>query len=113
MLKTVPEGNGYEAYGQISLDLKPSFRARALALVQMIHSWVFDNKSGLFSRVLRLEQAIGDYDTVASSPMPDDQKVASLLRCLSGQLRQRVNIMMENSWTYDTLRSVVARYDAS
>ena len=80
----------------------------------MIHSWpVFENKAGLLSQLLRLKQAIGEYDSIASVPMSDDQKVASFLRCLTGQLRQRVNVLMEDSWTYDTLRSVVVRYDAS
>ena len=106
--------NGYESYRQISVDLKPSSRTRALALISMIHSWPpFDNKAGLQSQMLRLEQAIGEYDTIASAPMSDDQKLASLLRCLTGQLRQHINIIMEDSWTYDTLRSVVARYDSS
>ena len=114
MLKTIPNANGFEAYRQISADLKPSSRTRALALISMIHSWpVFGNKAGLLSQLLRLEQAIGEYDSIASVPMSDDQKVASLLRCLTGQLRQHVNVLMEDSWTYDTLRSVVVRYDAS
>ena len=97
MLKTVPGRNGCEAYRQISVDLKQSSHTRALALVQMTHRWpVFDNKGGLLSQVLRLEQAFGEYDPIASSPMSDDQKVASLLKCLSGQLRQRLNIIMED-----------------
>ena len=114
VLKTVSHSNGYESYRQISVDLKPSSRTRALALISMIHSWPpFDNKAGLQSQMLRLEQAIGEYDTIASAPMSDDQKLASLLRCLTGQLRQHINIIMEDSWTYDTLWSVVARYDSS
>ena len=61
VLKTIPSTNGFEAYRQISADLKPSSRTRALALVSMIHSWpVFENKAGLLSQLLRLEQAIGE-----------------------------------------------------
>ena len=45
--------------------------------------------------------------------MSDDRRVVSLLRCLTGQLRQHVNLTMEDSWSYAELRSLVARYDAS
>ena len=114
LLKTVSDNNGYEAYRLISLDLRPSSRTRALALMQTIHNWpVFDNKQGLLTQVVRLEQAMAEYDSIASQAMSDDQKVVSLLRCLTGQLRQHVNLTMEDSWTYAELRSLVARYDAS
>ena len=44
VLKTIPNANGFEAYRQISADLKPSSRTRALALISMIHSWpVFES----------------------------------------------------------------------
>ncbi|CAE7342207.1 unnamed protein product [Symbiodinium natans] len=95
LLKTVSDNNGYEAYRLISLDLRPSSRTRALALMQTIHNWpVFDNKQGLLTQVVRLEQAMAEYDSIASQAMSDDQKVI-------------------DSWTYAELRSLVARYDAS
>ena len=56
---------------------------------------------------------MAEYDSIASQAMSDDQRVVSLLRCLTGQLRQRVNLTMEDSWSYAELRSLVARYDAS
>ena len=114
LLKTVGDNNGYEAYRLISLELRPSSRTRALALMQTIHNWpVFDSKQGLLAQVVRLEQAMAEYDSIASQAMSDDQRVVSLLRCLTGQLRQHVNLTMEDSWSYAELRSLVARYDAS
>ncbi|OLP76617.1 Retrovirus-related Pol polyprotein from transposon TNT 1-94 [Symbiodinium microadriaticum] len=114
LLKTVGDNNGYEAYRLISLELRPSSRTRALALMQTIHNWpVFDSKQGLLAQVVRLEQAMAEYDSIASQAMSDDQRVVSLLRCLTGQLRQHVNLTMEDSWCYAELRSLVARYDAS
>ncbi|CAE7209997.1 unnamed protein product [Symbiodinium sp. CCMP2456] len=56
---------------------------------------------------------MAEYDSIASQALSDDQKVVSLLRCLTGQLRQHVNLTMEDSWTYAELRGLVARYDAS
>ena len=95
-------------------DLRPNSRQRALALIQATNGWpVFDLKQGLLSQVVRLEQAMSEYDSVTSAPLSDDQRLSALLRCLSGQLRQRSNIMLEDSWTYQTLRGVVCRYDAS
>ncbi|CAE7302273.1 unnamed protein product [Symbiodinium sp. KB8] len=92
LLKTVSDNNGYEAYRLISLELRPSSRTRALALMQTIHNWpVFDSKQGLLAQVVRLEQAMAEYDSIASQAMSDDQRVVSLLRCLTGQLRQHVN----------------------
>ncbi|CAE7864336.1 unnamed protein product, partial [Symbiodinium necroappetens] len=114
VLKTIPHQNGYEGYRQIALDLKPSSRTRALALMTAISSWpLFDQKQGLLSQVVRLEQAMSEYDAIASQSLSDDQKVASLLRCLSGPLMKHVQLVMEDHWTYDTLRALVLRFDAA
>ena len=114
LLKTIGDSNGYESYRQICLDLRPSSRTRALAILQTIHGWPqFDQKTGLLSQIAKLESATSEYDAIASAPLSDDQKLSSLLRCLSGNLRTQINFLMEDSWSHSTLRSVVMRYDAS
>ena len=114
VLKTISDHNGYEGYRQIALDLKPSSRTRALALMTAINNWPsFDNKQGLLSQVTRLEQAMSEYDAIASQALSDDLRLTALLRCLTGQLAKHVQLMIEDDWTYDTLRALVVRYDAA
>ena len=113
VLKTTGDHNGYEGCRQIALDLKPSSRTRALALMTAINSWPsFDSKQGLLSQVTRLEQAMSEYDAIASQALSDDLRLTALLRCLTGQLAKHVQLMIEDDWTYDTLRALV-RHDAA
>ena len=114
VLKTIADQNGYEGYRQISLDLKPSSRTRALALMTAISQWpIFDGRQGLLAQVVKLEQAMAEYDSIASQALSDDQRVASLLRCLSGPLMKHVQLVMEDHWDYSMLRALVLRFDAA
>ena len=56
---------------------------------------------------------MAEYDGIASQPLSDDQKVAFLLRCLSGALLKHVQLVTEDHWNYDTLGALVLRFDAA
>ena len=68
VLKTVSHSNGYESYRQISVDLKPSSRTRALALISMIHSWPpFDNKAACRAKCCVLSKPL---ESMTALPVP-------------------------------------------
>ena len=56
---------------------------------------------------------MSEYDAIASQALSDDLRLTALLRCLTGQLAKHVQLMIEDDWTYDTLRALVVRYDAA
>ena len=56
---------------------------------------------------------MSEYDAIASQALSDDLRLTALLRCLTGQLAKHVQLMIEDDWTYDTLRALGVRYDAA
>ncbi|CAE7841011.1 GIP [Symbiodinium sp. CCMP2592] len=88
LLRSVQEQNGFEAWRLLSKDLMPKTRNRVLALLRTINSWPsFAAQQGLAQQLLRLESAFEEYERLE----PENNKMATLLSCLTGQLRQHAN----------------------
>ena len=93
LLRSIPDRNGYEAYRSLLVDLLPGSRSRMLALLQMINQWPsFDHKQGYAQQMMKLEAACNEYDSQSSTPLSEDIKIACLLRCVTGQLKQHLNV---------------------
>ncbi|CAE7034980.1 unnamed protein product [Symbiodinium sp. CCMP2592] len=114
VLKSLTDANGFEAYRILSQDLMPSSRNRILALLQAIHSWpAFDNRTGLMTQLTRFESAVNEYEGLTGTSMSDDNRLAAVLRCLSGQLRTQATVLITESSTYQDLRNLIERWDTS
>ena len=112
LLRSIPDRNGYEAYRSLLVDLLPGSRSRMLALLQMINQWPsFDHKQGYAQQMMKLEAAFNEYDTQSSTPLSEDIKIACLLRCVTGQLKQHLNVAVTEKTKYADLRSLVLRWD--
>ena len=97
VLKSVESQNGFEAYRLIQQDLLPAARTRALALLQAINQWpTFHNQQGLMLQLSKLEQAEKDYETASGTKLTDNHKMAVLMRCLTGQLRSYMNLLISD-----------------
>ena len=114
ILRAIGEQNGYEAFRQLEADLAPSSKARHLAILGAIASYpAFSNKSSLLQQVLKLEELFEEYRRVAGKDLDSDVKLSTMLRATGGQLRSFLNSTLTESSTYEELRSVIARWDAS
>ncbi|CAE7314572.1 unnamed protein product, partial [Symbiodinium sp. KB8] len=112
LLRSIPDRNGYEAYRSLLVDLLPGSRSRMLALLQMINQWPsFDHKQGYSQQMMKLEAAFNEYDSQSSTPLSEDIKIACLLRCVTGQLKQHLNVAVTDKTKYADLRSLVLRWD--
>ena len=110
LLRPIPDRNGYEAYRSLLVDLLPGSRSRMLALLQMINQWPsFDHKQGYSQQMMKLEAAFNEYDSQSSTPLSEDIKIACLLRCVTGQLKQHLNVAVTDKTKYADLRSLVLR----
>ena len=112
LLRSIKDRNGYEAYRALLVDLLPGNRSRMLALLQLINQWPgFDGKQGFAQQMMKLESAFNEYDTQSPQPLSDDIKIACLLRCVSGQLKQHLNVAVTDKTKYADLRALVLRWD--
>ena len=99
LLKSVKESNGYEAYRMLIQDLTPSSRSRVLALMQAIHNWpTFDAKTGVMVQLSKFESAVAECENLSNSKLSDDNKLAAVLRCLTGQLRTQATVLITETF---------------
>ncbi|CAE7622817.1 GIP [Symbiodinium sp. CCMP2592] len=114
LLRSVQEQNGFEAWRLLSKDLMPKTRNRVLALLRTINSWPsFAAQQGLAQQLLRLESAFEEYERLEPGGLPENNKMATLLSCLTGQLRQHANVVISDDSTYSDLRELVLRWDGA
>ena len=93
-LKAVPNADGYEAWRQLLLTLRPTSKNRGLALMSAIMGWPgFQMNQAVQPQLLKLEDAFEEARR-ASVTIQDEMKIAVLLRCLSGQLRTHVSLQL-------------------
>ncbi|CAE7295462.1 unnamed protein product, partial [Symbiodinium microadriaticum] len=64
-------------------------------------------------QLAKFESAVSEYENLSGSHMSDDNKLAAVLRCLSGQLRTQATVLITESSTYQDLRSLIERWDTS
>ncbi|CAE7839842.1 unnamed protein product [Symbiodinium sp. CCMP2592] len=114
MLRSIPDQNGFEGYRRLIQELTPSSRGRILALVQALHSWPpFDNKLSLMPQLAKFEAAVQEYEQLSGSEFSNDQQLAAVLRCLTGQLKTQATVLIGDTSQYSDLRSLIERRDAS
>ncbi|CAE7524932.1 unnamed protein product [Symbiodinium natans] len=111
-LRAIPDKNGCEALRSLQVDLMPGNRSRLLALLQTINQWPsFNPKEGFSQQMLKLEAAFSEYDDHSQQGLSEDTKIACLLRCVTGQLKQHLNVAVTDKTKYADLRSLVLRWD--
>ncbi|CAE7338131.1 GIP [Symbiodinium sp. CCMP2592] len=114
LLRSVQEQNGFEAWRLLSKDLMPKTRNRVLALLRTINSWPsFAAQQGLAQQLLRLESAFEEYERLEPGGLPENNKMATLLSCLTRQLRQHANVVVSDDSSYSDLRELVLRWDGA
>ncbi|CAE7721765.1 GIP [Symbiodinium sp. CCMP2592] len=114
LLRSVVGQNGYESWRLLSRDLMPQSRNRVLALLRTISAWpAFDAKQGISQQLVRLETAFEEYERLVPGGVPENHKMATLLGCLSGQLRQHANVVITDDSSYRDLRELVLRWDGA
>ena len=110
-LKSVANADGYEAWRQLLLTLRPTSKNRGLALMSAIMGWPgFQMNQAVQPQLLKLEDAFEEARR-ASVTIQDEMKIAVLLRCLSGQLRTHVSLQLSEGMSYGELRECLLKWD--
>ena len=111
IVKAVSAGDGYEAYRQLLLALKPTSKARGLALIGAATSWgQFNMQQALQPQLLKLEEVFEEARR-AGTALQEELKVAVVLKAVSGQLKTHLNLNLTDTITYSELREAVLKWD--
>ena len=113
VVRSVKQADGFEAFRQLTLTLRPSSNNRGLALMGALTNWpAFNMQQLLQPQVLKLEEALEEARK-AGSTIPDQLQQAILLKCVSGQLRTHLNLAIQETTTFKELREQVLKWDRS
>ena len=111
MLKGVERGNGFEAVRQLFKTCQPSSRNRALGLLHLLMKWPeFDMKVAMLPEILKLEDSFGEYERIGGA-LSGELKFAALMKSIGGQLKMYLNMTIQDTTTYETLRESILQYD--
>ena len=113
VVKAVPESNGLEAWRQLCAALRPQSKSCGLAIVAAISSWPsFDMNKSLQAQILKLEEAFNESSSVGVT-LQDDIRAAILLKCVSGNLRTQLNMVVSDTTTYAQIRENILKFKRS
>ena len=108
ILRGVSGRNGYEVYRQLLKLYKPSTKPRAMALLTALMGLPASGKDrSLHDHVQGLDRLIAEYQKASSLTVPDEVSLSVLIRCLPAHIRQHIQLSLDQSATYASVRSRV------
>lgn len=112
ILKSCEADCGYDVWRELARQFEPKTRTREISLLQaFLQVPAFTKDRSLLEQILGLERVAEEYDKVSKETLSDSVKLSVLLRCLPTQLRTQLQLGMDDSATYDTLREKALAYD--
>ena len=113
IVRSTPNADGYEALRQLIPHLKSNTQTRGLALLSAITSYPsFNMSKPLLNQVIKLEELFEE-TRKSGTPVQDELKVAIILKCVGGQLKIQLNLMLDGSAKYNDVRDQIMRWDRS
>ena len=104
---------GFDAWWSLKKALKPTSKARGLALFGAATTWpAFSMNSALQPQLLKLEEVF-DETVKAGTRIQEVLKSAILWRCVEGQLKSYLNLTIGDNVQYSTLGEQVLQWERS
>ena len=112
ILRSVEDGNGIDAWRALSQQMAPRTRSRSISLLQAyLGHPTFTRDKSILEQVLGLERLAEEYKTVSGSQLADDTQLSVLLRVVPAQLRNHLQLSMEEDADYGKIREKVVSYE--
>ncbi|CAE7369187.1 unnamed protein product [Symbiodinium sp. CCMP2592] len=112
LLRSVADGDGFRVWRSLVDELQPSSRPRALALAQALVKFPPYKEGGsLLDYTLAFERLLTEYAKVAPHPYHNNLKISTLLAGLPSDVRKYLELNMDDSMTYEKLRTRLLQYE--
>ena len=114
VLRSVSGRNGYEVYRQLLKLFKPSTKPRSMALLSALMSLpAFGKDKSLFDHIQGLDRLISEFNKASGLTVPDEVSLSVLIRCLPAHIRQHIQLSLDQTATYATVRSRVLGFETA
>ena len=112
LLRQQDDRNGLEVYRQLVQMFTPQSKTRALSILQAFMQFpVFTKDKTLSEQILSLERLRSEYTRCSGQDLSDDLCLSVLVRCLPAQLRQHVQLQMQDSHTFNDIKNYALSYE--
>ena len=112
LLRQQDDRNGLEVYRQLVQMFTPQSKTRALSVLQAFMQFpVFTKDKTLSEQILGLERLRSEYTRCSGQDLSDDLCLSVLVRCLPSQLRQHVQLQMQDSHTFQDIKNYALSYE--
>ena len=112
ILKQVPDNNGLEVWRQLSGLYSPRTKTRSLGILSalMAHP-AFTRDKTILEQIQGLERIADEYRRASGSEVNDDILLTTLVKALPAQLRQHVQLNMDESNTFQSIKDKCIAYE--
>ena len=112
LLRQQDDRNGLEVYRQLVQMFTPQSKTRALSVLQAFMQFpVFTKDKTLSEQIVGLERLRSEYTRCSGQDLSDDLCLSVLVRCLPSQLRQHVQLQMQDSHTFQDIKNYALSYE--
>ena len=114
IVRQVADRSGFEAWRQLVNVYAPKSKVRSLALLNALMGLpAFNKTKTLREQIEGLERIATEYQRVSGSMPGEDILLGTLLRCLPSQVRSHIQLQMDDTTSYASVRSFVLSYEVT
>ena len=112
LLKQVVDSNGLEVWRQLSSLYSPRTKTRSLGILNALMAHPsFVRERTILEQIQGLERLADEYRRASGSDVNDDILLTTLVKCLPAQLRQHVQLTMDEASTFQLVKDKCIAYE--
>ena len=104
--------NGFLVWQRLNAEYRPLSRQRGMALAQVLATYpAFPKDKSVMECILALEEVVHQYNQVTGEEYPKSLLMGTLIRCSPPNLRQHLQLTLQNSSTYKSVKETMLLYE--
>ena len=113
IIRSVTDTDGFRAWQGLCREFQPKTRQRELGIIQALVAFPQFEKGKILEGIMKYEKLVGEYERLAGSSLDENLKIATVMRCCPGQLRQHLQLNVQPGTRYAQVRESMVAYEQS
>ena len=104
--------NGFLVWQRLNAEYRPLSRQRGMALAQVLATYpAFLKDKSVMECILASEEVVHQYNQVTGEEYPKSLLMGTLIRCSPPNLRQHLQLTLQDSSTYKSVKETMLLYE--
>ena len=113
IVRSVTDTDGYRAWQGLCREFQPKTRQRELGIIQALVAFPQFEKGKILEGIMKYEKLVGEHERLAGSSLDENLKIATVMRCCPGQLRQHLQLNVKPGTRHAQVRESMVAYEQS